>query len=249
MPANGQIETVFKEKLVMLRATLRSIVRFLFFLLTHLKVEGLENIPSHGSAILASNHVSILDSPLIFVILERQDATALVGEKYQENPVFRWLVNAVHGIWINRQQADIRALKTAIDYLQNGGLLGIAPEGTRSHTGALTPAKEGVAYLVDKAGVEVIPVAITGTENVFHALSHFQRARIKIRIGQPFRLPPMQRRDRSGSMKRNTDEIMCHIAALLPAEYRGIYADHPLLQELLEKQTSPDILTAYQPQV
>jgi len=217
----------------MLRSFLRSIVRFLFALLTRLETEGLENVPAEGGAILAANHLSRVDSPLIFSLIEREDVTGLVADKYQKNLFLHPLIEAVGGIWINREQADFQALRVAREYLQKGGLLGIAPEGTRSHTGTLRQAKTGVAYLADKANVPIVPIAIWGTEKTFKELRYFRRARIKVRVGKPFRLPPLERNNRSGSLQRNTDELVCRIAALLPLEYRGVYADHPRLQELL----------------
>jgi len=217
----------------MLRALLRSIVRLLFKLLSRLDVQGLENIPLTGPGILAANHLGRLDSPLLFNLVDRTDITSLVADKYQNNPLLRPLVNAVHGIWINREQADFRALRRALDYIKDGGLLGIAPEGTRSRTGTLMPAKTGAAYLAGRAGVFVIPTGIWGTETAIAQLCRLHRPLIHIRIGQPFHLPPLERGDRSAALQKNTDEIMCHIAALLPPEYRGVYAEHPKLEEIL----------------
>ena len=217
----------------MFRSFLRYFVRFLFALLTNLESEGLENIPARGGAILAANHLSRVDSPLLFALIERKDVTGLVADKYKKNLFLRPLIEAVGGIWINREQADFQALRTAWEYLLKGGLLGIAPEGTRSRTGALRHAKTGVAYLASKADVPIVPVAIWGTEKTFKELKYFRRAQIKVHVGEPFMLPPLDRSDRTGSLQRNTDELVCRIAALLPSEYWGVYTDHPRLRELL----------------
>jgi 1-acyl-sn-glycerol-3-phosphate acyltransferase len=219
-----------------LRTILHGFVRFLFALLSQVKVDGLENVPESGAAILVANHLGRLDSPLIFSILRRRDVTGLVGDTYKKSFIFRLLVEAVHGIWINREQADLHALREARQFLQNGGMLGIAPEGTRSHNAALMPAKTGAAYLADKTGVPLIPIAIWGTEDAIEKLLHFRRPRLFVRIGQPFTLPPLARSDRDAALQRNTGEIMSHIAALLPAQYRGYYATHPRLLALLAEQ-------------
>jgi 1-acyl-sn-glycerol-3-phosphate acyltransferase len=192
----------------------------------------LENIPAQGGALMASNHLSILDSPLIFALLNRRDATSLVADTYKKNPIFRWIVEVVDGIWINRGEADHHALRAARDYVQQGGLLGIAPEGHRSRTGALMEAKTGVAYLAYQTGAAIIPISIWGTEDALRRLSRLQRPAIHIRIGRPFELPALDRRDRSGSLQRNTDEIMCQIARQLPERYRGVYTGHPRLAEM-----------------
>ena len=217
----------------MLRAFLRSLFRFLFSVLTRLEVEGLENVPPQGGVILASNHLALLDAPLVFILLERQDATGLVADKHKKNFLLHWLVNSVHGIWINRESADFQALREARGYLMKGGIVGIAPEGTRSRTGHLMPAKTGVAYLAEKACVPIVPVAIFGSEKIFHQLLRLRRAFIKVRFGEPFLLPPLDRRDRNEALRRNTDEIMCRIAVMLPQSYRGVYHDHPRLSEFM----------------
>jgi 1-acyl-sn-glycerol-3-phosphate acyltransferase len=215
----------------MLLNIVRYILRFLFAVLTRTQACGLENIPVEGGAILAANHLSRLDAPLVFIHIERQDLTGLVADTYQKKPFFRWLINTAHGIWINRQEADLQALREARQYLQAGGLLGIAPEGTRSRTGALIPAKTGVAYLADKASVPIVPIAIYGSEIAVRDMLRLRRPRITIHFGHPFLLPPLQRGDRSASLQRNTDEIMCRIAAMLPPQYHGVYANHPRLGE------------------
>lgn len=217
----------------MQRKTLRAIVRKLFTLFSRLEVTGLENVPLQGGYILATNHLGRLDAPMVFATVDRDDCTALVADKYKTNPFFSWLVVTVKGIWINREDADIHALREARSFLQAGGILGIAPEGTRSRTGALEPAKTGVAYLADKAGVAVIPVAITGSETAAHSLLRLRRPCLTIRYGMPLKLPPIPRSDRDAALQSNTDEIMCRIAAMLPPANRGAYASHPRLLELL----------------
>jgi 1-acyl-sn-glycerol-3-phosphate acyltransferase len=217
----------------MQRKVLRSIVRFLFKHLSHLEVIGLENLPGDGSYLLAVNHLGRLDAPLVFSLIEREHLSALVADKYQSSPFFRWIVNQVNGIWIQRDEADIRALKAARDYLHSGGVLGIAPEGTRSQTGGLQGAKTGAAYLADKANASVIPVGICGTQKALSELLRFRRPKIRIVFGKPLKLQAIDRRTRAVGLQRNSDEIMCRIAALLPSEYRGVYQDHPRLQELL----------------
>jgi 1-acyl-sn-glycerol-3-phosphate acyltransferase len=222
----------------MVRKGLRWVVRLLFKLFARVEVQGLEHIPAEGGFLLACNHFSRLDPALVFAVVDREDLTALVAEKYQRSLFFGWLVKAARGIYINREQADLSALRVAIDFLKRGGALGIAPEGTRSHTGKLMEGKTGVAYLADKAGLPVIPVAIWGTENAMQRLFHLRRPPIWMRVGQPFILDPVDRRQRAQVLQRNTEEIMCRIAALLPQQYRGVYAGHPRLAGLLAEEAS-----------
>lgn len=220
----------------MQRKLLRSIIRFLFKLFCNVNIIGAENVPEEGGLILAVNHLSRLDPPLVYGLLDRKELTALVANKYLTYPFFRWIVNVVGGIWVDREDADIHALRVARDYLKNGGGLGIAPEGTRSRTGALIPAKTGVAYLAEKAGVPIVPVAISGTEAAVKQILKLRRPQITMQFGELFRLPSIGNKDRNNALKRNTDEIMCRIAAMLPSAYWGVYADHPRLKEILASQ-------------
>jgi len=218
---------------------LRWIAQLLFKLLARVEVIGLENVPQQGGIVLAVNHLSRIDPPLVFALLERQDATVLAADKYKKNPFFRLAIDSVGGIWINRDEADFNALREALHHLQQGGLLGIAPEGTRSRTGDLIQAKTGIAYLADKAHVPVLPIAVWGTESAFRQLFRLRRPRISIQFGRPITLPPVERRQREACLQQNTDEIMCHIARMLPPLYRGVYADHPRLKELLADPNLP----------
>lgn len=217
---------------------LRTIFRFLFRVLTRVEVIGVEKVPLRGGYILATNHLSRLDPPLLFMLIERNDLTALVADKYQKYPFISWFVNTLKGIWIHREDADFGALKEARRYLQEGGLLGIAPEGTRSRSKGLQPGKPGVAYLADKASVPVVPVAISGTEGAIYKILTLRRPKIRVVFGDPIHFPPVNRERRDEMLQRHTDEILCRIAALLPAEYRGVYADHPRLKEILTASSS-----------
>jgi 1-acyl-sn-glycerol-3-phosphate acyltransferase len=214
----------------MLRRFFRIVIRGLFQILTRFEVQGLDHIPPEGGALIAVNHLSRLDPPAIFAVIERDDLSALVADKYKSHLLIRPVVEYVKGIWIHREDTDFRALRQATEYLQNGGILGIAPEGTRSSSRGLITAKTGVAYLADKAGAPVIPVAIAGTDQIFQAWGKLRRPKVVLRFGEPFRLPPLDRKNRVAQLQENTAEIMLRIAAMLPEEYRGVYADDPRLK-------------------
>ena len=217
-----------------MRILLRIFFVFLFRILTRLSVTGIENIPLEGGCILTNNHIGLADGPLVYSLIRRKDATGLVAKKHQNNPPIRWIVNTAQGIWIDRTRPDFQAIKDASAFLRNGGLLGIAPEGTRSKTGGMIEPKPGVSFLASKFNVPIIPIAITGTEST-KAIFSFQRPIVTVTIGKPFHLPPLERKDRDASLKHNTDEIMCQIAALLPQKYSGVYANHPRLLELVKR--------------
>ena len=141
----------------------------------------------------------------------------------------------MNGIWLDRFNADIGAIRQVLARMKAGGILVIAPEGTRSKTETMAEGKPGVAYLAMKAGVPIVPVGLVGTEDraVVEQLKQLKRSEIKIIVGRPFNLPVIQRANREEVLKQYTDEIMCRIGALLPEKYRGVYANHPRLKELI----------------
>jgi 1-acyl-sn-glycerol-3-phosphate acyltransferase len=212
------------------------ITRLVIRLFTRLDIQGLENIPATGSYVIASNHLGRLDPVLVYFILDRKDIIMLVAEKYSKSAFWRWFVKQLDGIFVNRFGADFGAVREALSRLRKGGVLVLAPEGTRSKTEALIEGKPGVSYMAAKAGVPIIPVAITGTEDkyVVASLKRLQRPKVMARAGAAFTLPPLKGRDRDEALQEYTDEIMCRIAALLPVEYRGVYTEHPRLKELLQ---------------
>lgn len=216
------------------RITLRGIVILLAKLLTRTQVMGLEHIPKEGGVLLTANHLSAVDPALVFMCLDRQDSQGFVAKEHQRNFFYRTIVNLIGGIWLNRYEADTQALRKARTHLINGGIFGIAPEGTRSPTGSLIRGKTGAAYLAEISQVPVQPIAIYGSENAGHRIIRFERPEIHVSFGELYKLPKVDRKNREVGLQRNTDEIMCRIAAMLPTDYRGVYADYPRVRELIE---------------
>jgi 1-acyl-sn-glycerol-3-phosphate acyltransferase len=142
---------------------------------------------------------------------------------------------AVDAVWLNRFEADFSALREILARMQKGGLMVIAPEGTRSKTEALQEGKMGVAFLASKSGYPVIPISLTGTEDrsIVANLKRFRRSKIRAVAGESFTVEIPKGKGREQVMRQATDEIMCRIAAELPEKYRGFYADYPRLKELL----------------
>jgi 1-acyl-sn-glycerol-3-phosphate acyltransferase len=219
----------------------RFIVRAIIRMIAHVEVTDLENMPTTGALIAVSNHLGRLDALMPYRFSDRTDITMLIAEKYYANPVFRFLGKQLDGVFIDRFNADVGTLREVFSRLKRGVLLVMAPEGTRSPTEGLIEGKPGTGYLAAKAGVPIVPVGITGTEDrlVMQQLRCLRRIQIKARVGKPFILPPFDNKNREAAIQHATDEIMCQIAALIPPHNRGIYADHPRLAELLS-QTSPN---------
>jgi len=222
----------------MKRETLVKIFKFLFRRLTKLTYEGLENIPAEGGVIIATNHLSRLDFPAMFIVADRADITALVADKYQGYFLFNFIIRTAGGIYLDRSKADFSAFGSGVDFLRKGGALGIAPEGTRSKVGSLLEGKAGTVLLATRAKVPVVPVAITGTETAVKKLLRFQRPQIHVRVGPAFTLPPLDRDQRHDLLKQYTDEVMCRIAAMMPDKYHGFYNDNPRIREIQADLTS-----------
>lgn len=221
---------------------LRFFLRLLLRLLAQVELIGSEHVPLSGGYVIASNHIGRLDAALVYYVLDTNNIIMLVAEKYKKYALTRWLTRAVNGIFVNRFAPDVRALREAMKRLKAGGILAIAPEGTRSKSGALLEARPGGIYLAWKAGVPILPVALTGCEDavVVQRLKHFKRLKIKVVIGKPFALPTgINGKDRDVALQEYTDEVMCRIAALLPEARRGVYRYHPRLKAILSDESCP----------
>jgi 1-acyl-sn-glycerol-3-phosphate acyltransferase len=215
--------------------TTRFLIRLLLRLLTHTEASGKENIPLHGNFVIASNHLGMVDAFLPFYLINNNNLVLLVGEKWEKVGIMRWLGKRLNFVFVDRFHPDIRAIRKIIARMKSGEVLVIAPEGTRSKVGHLLEGKQGVGYLAAKMGYPIIPVGISGTfdRDFFGQLKRFKRPHIKVSAGKAFTLSLHHGHGRSEALARDTDEIMCRIAAQLPPELRGFYANHPRLKELL----------------
>ena len=161
----------------MFRQLIKWLVQGLVRVTIRLTVQGLENIPAQGPLLMVSNHLGDADGLIGLAINPRQIDTIAKVELY-DLPIFGWLMNTYGVIWIHRGQPDRHALRAAIQGLQAGRAIGIAPEGRESLTGALEEGTGGAAYLALKSGAPILPVTFTGTENriIFGNLKNFKRS-------------------------------------------------------------------------
>ncbi len=215
------------------------LIRFLVKHLTQFNVVHPEYIPETGSVLLTTNHLSRLDTPLLLSITDRTDLVAIVAKKYQQKPFFRWVLSMIGKmVWMDRENTDFSAVRQALEFMREGDIVGIAPEGTRSrHSEGLLEGKPGAALLAARAAVPIVPVGIIGSENINQNFLKLRRPPLTINIGEAYLLPEFDRDNRQVWLAKCTDEIMCRIAALLPPQYRGFYADHPRLKELLAEKS------------
>jgi len=141
---------------------LRFIIRVLLKLIGRIKVYGKENISLTGGMILSSNHIGILDIIMVYFVIDRTDLFIPVAEKWEKIGWIKWLGDQLNFLFVDRYNPDLKALRKMMALMEAGKCLVIAPEGTRSRTGAMIEGKPGVAYLAARSGFPVIPVAITG---------------------------------------------------------------------------------------
>lgn len=202
---------------------MRVIVNTLLSLITRREYIGLENIPAEPPYILVTNHLAVFDPPLLLTVCPHT-VRAFAAAKHKRNPLYAPLLTMMGSIWVRRGEVDRQALRGALDVLRRGEVLGMAPEGTRARgTYALQEGKTGPAYLATRADVPIVPVGLTGTEQIKRNLPRLCRTHVRVVVGQPFRLPESGR-VRGQKLHEYTDLIMRHIAELLPEEYRGVYA-------------------------
>lgn len=189
------------------------------------RVDGAENVPAAGPAILASNHLSILDSTFLPLMLPRLVTFVAKTEYFTGNPLVAAYMRATGQLEIDRDSARAAQtmLEAAAGVLRRGGLFGIYPEGTRSPDGRLYKGKIGVAWLALTTGAPVIPVAMSGTGEVLPPGASLPRiARIGVRIGEPMTFSGDAGHART--RREVTDQVMQAIQKLSGQEYVPVYA-------------------------
>ena len=198
------------------------IIKLLFILLTRRKVKSRENIPKRGPVVFVSNHIELVDSPLLWVSLGRR-VYFMAKEDLFHSSMVAYFMTSLGAFPIRKGRQDRKALLRAKQILADGQALIIYPEGMRSQSRKIKLAFHGAALIASHSGAPVIPVGITGTEKVRGIGWIWRRPQITMNIGEAFTLPPITGRPTKTKLSKLTDVIMEHIAEMLPAEYRGYY--------------------------
>jgi 1-acyl-sn-glycerol-3-phosphate acyltransferase len=192
------------------------------------KVEGRENVPLTGPLVLVANHVHVVD-PILLVFSLPRWITFVAKEELFHSLFLRFWLRWAGSLPLQRGGKVVekqRILDGARKALEEGMILGMFPEGARSHDGELRKGKYGPAVIASKTDTRVLPVGIAGTDKIHGASWLWKRPPIVVTIGKPFKLPPTNSKISKSQMQLLTAQLMGEIAALLPSEYRGIYRRH-----------------------
>jgi 1-acyl-sn-glycerol-3-phosphate acyltransferase len=194
-------------------------------LMFRVDAKQLARIPRRGPLIIVTNHVHIPEIPTLYTrLLPRKVHGMAQAERVLDRNLVGGILRLFGTIPVWRGEADLKALRTGIRVLNEGKMLLLAPEGTRSHNGCLQKGRPGAILMALHSGAPLLPVVHYGSENYQENLKCLRRTDLKYVVGRPFRVDPGGQRVNSSIRQQMIDEVMFQMAALLPPQYRGAYA-------------------------
>ena len=198
--------------------------KFCFNTFGRLEVHGRENVPPFGPLIVVANHLSFTDPPVLVCTLPR--TLYFLGKKELfANPAAAVIMRGFHVHAFDRSGLGVDAVRMAMRLLDRDRAVVVFPEGRRSQQHALEKGMPGAAYMALKSQAPLLPIGITGTEKIRGWRMPAPLTRFRVNIGQPFTLPVIEGAPSRDVVTSISDMIMGRIAALLPPEYRGVYAE------------------------
>jgi 1-acyl-sn-glycerol-3-phosphate acyltransferase len=219
------------------RFLVNTTIRVILRIITRVRVIGLDRVPFRGPLIIAINHINFLEVPLLYMVFRPRRVIGMAKVEAWDHPVFGIVARLWEAIPLHRGQADTAAFAQAEAELEGGGIVAVAPEGTRTRTGRLRRASAGIITLAARTGAPILPIAHYGGERLSRNLKRLRRTRVTVRVGQLMTVERHVRADEGlagasrqpGLTKAERDEnlqaLMVAIARLLPPEYRGYYAE------------------------
>ena len=200
----------------------RPLARFCFSTFGRMEVIGEENVPPRGPVILVCNHLSFTDPPLLVAAIPRP--LHFLGKKELfGNPLGNFLMRGFHVFPYDRTTASTETMRTLLGLLEQDRTVALFPEGTRSKSHSLQEAQLGVVYLAIKSQAPILPVGVTGTQNLRAWRMPVPLCRLTVSIGPPFTLPLTEGRVPRPVMWGMLRMIMERVALQLPPEFRGVY--------------------------
>jgi 1-acyl-sn-glycerol-3-phosphate acyltransferase len=201
----------------------------------------LRRVPASGPLILVVNHINFIEVPLMYTHLMPRPVTGFVKTETWDNPATAMLFDLWEAIPIRRGEADLGAMRQALSVLQAGGILTVAPEGTRSEHGRLQRGNPGVVMLAQMSGAPLLPVVYYGGEKFKENIKRLRRTDFHIVVGQPFSVHTQGVSMNRQVRQQIADEIMYQLAALLPPAYRGHYSDLAASTQSYLRFDSPEV--------
>lgn len=205
----------------------RAVVVPVLRLSIRMKIYGLKHIPRRGGAVVICNHLDWFD-PVLLLSASPRPILWMAKAEFLKWPVLREIALYAGAFPVERGRADLTAIRHAQGLLNDGMLVGMFPEGTRSRSGGLQEPFAGASLVASRAGAPVIPCALVGTEHLPLTGRKPKRRRypkVMAVFGEPFVLDNRALDGRKYSLEELTDAMMIEIARLLPKGYRGVYAD------------------------
>lgn len=187
------------------RAVVRFLLNILFYGILRLRVEGAENIPETGALIVASNHKSYWDPPLVGISFRHRLVHFMAKSELFANPVFGWVIRRLGAFPVHRGRVDRQSIKTALTVLRQGEVLGIFPEGTRIRREGLGRFHSGMASMALLSGTPVLPVAVLRSMEL-------PFARPTVLIGKPIEV----------TKQRPTDEAAAELTEQVKTAMEGL---------------------------
>ncbi len=185
----------------------------------------LARVPDQGPLLIVTNHVNILEIPIIFTHLQPRPVTGFVRADRWDSRWSRWLLDVCGAIPLRRGEADVAAMRRGMEMLKAGYIVIISPEGTRSGHGRLKKAHPGVVLLALHSGAPMLPVVYYGSEHYRDNLRRLRRTDFHIVVGKPFYLDAGGVTVTHQVRRQMIDEVMYQMSTLLPPAYRGVYSD------------------------
>ncbi|WP_420107647.1 lysophospholipid acyltransferase family protein [Kocuria marina] len=200
-------------------------------------ITGLENLPQDGPVIIASNHLSFLDSVIISAFMPRRvkfiakaeyvNSPGIKGKLMREAFEFIDIIPVTRG----QQSESVAALDPAVEHLKQGNVFGIYPEGTRSRDGYLYRGHSGVAYLAYVTGAPVVPVGLIGTQRLQPpGATMIRPAKFEMHVGEPIPTPESEGHQTGKLRKAHVEQIMTTIAGLSGQPRKDVYNVSPSAQ-------------------
>jgi 1-acyl-sn-glycerol-3-phosphate acyltransferase len=200
------------------------LIRIVFSMVCRVDTSQLGRIPRQGPAILIANHVNFLEAPVMMAWLDNPAFTGIAKRESWKSPLLKFLFDLWEIIPIDRGLVDREAFNRSVEALKQGKVLAMSPEGTRSKNGMLLKAKPGVSILAARSDAAIVPVAFWDHEHFWTNLKRLRRTRLRIAVGQAFRLTAEGASPSRDVREAVADEMMFKVAELLPEQYRGVYA-------------------------